>query len=95
MKEETIKIRIKGTKLDRPTKLRILPKLDAEFGVDGIAEVPERFSDLLFSPGQAGRFELVEEKKVVPKSEEKKVVPKSGQQVSKEKIETQEFVKNI
>jgi hypothetical protein len=97
MRTGTIKIRMKGLKLDYPTSLRILPKLDANFNIDGTAEVPAHFAEMLFGPGRTGVFELVEEKpdelKKTTKTGGQKVAPKPVQGVVEES--TQDFVKSI
>ena len=91
MKTGTVKIRFKGLKIERPTTLRILPKLDADFEIDGTADIPARYEEQLLSPSSGGRFELVVEKKPDAIAT-KKVAPRPVQQPDDK---TQEFVKDI
>jgi len=60
--EGTVKIKKEGLKLFEPSKLRITPKYDAVFEIDGTAIVPGEVAKLLLSPAYAGSgYVLVKE----------------------------------
>jgi len=58
----TLKIRNnKLTGLESPIKMKVTPKFEAIFDVDGTTEVPEAIAKRLLGPGYPGAYSLVTE----------------------------------
>ena len=106
--EGMVKIRLKNLVTDGPISLRVTPRYDALFDINGIADVPRAVANILLGPAHVGAgYELVKEKmpdpepvkmestKIPPTSKVTKPLKKEPAPSTEEIDETKAFAKSI